>query len=66
MLLTLLLMVTLLSLNVNSIHDSNKWKNIFNTILAVSPQNYCPTGDSFDQRVGVSLSMSFTKLLGFL
>ncbi len=38
MLLALLLIMTLLLLNVNGIHDSNKWKNIFNTILAVSPQ----------------------------
>ncbi len=30
-------MVTLLSLNVNGIHDATKWKNIFNTILPLAP-----------------------------
>ena len=29
-------MVILLSLNVNGIHDSMKWKNIFNTILLIA------------------------------
>ena len=31
------LMVTLLSLNVNGIHDSKKWSSILNTILSTSP-----------------------------
>ena len=37
MLFTLCLMVSLLSLNVNGIHDSKKWSPILNTILGVSP-----------------------------